>query len=121
MVLSSLASGEGTAATINAGISISELVHNPEHHRGHVLCIHRDILPVSRFHHDYTDSLGNHYHGFLPPAGPPFYVQCFDAMRAAGPTERDEPRAAGMPQPASEMAYSAFGALTSAATTGQSR
>jgi hypothetical protein len=51
-------------------------------HSGHTLCIHRNVPPVSVFYHHYTDPMGSHYHGWLPPAGPPFYVQCFDAAAA---------------------------------------
>jgi hypothetical protein len=46
-------------------------------HQGHPLCMHHDVAPVAGYFHHYTDSLGGHYHGWLPPAGPPFYVQCF--------------------------------------------
>jgi hypothetical protein len=45
-------------------------------HPGHPLCIHYDVAPVSYFIDDYYDPVGNHYHGWLPPAGPPFYIQC---------------------------------------------
>lgn len=45
-------------------------------HPGHELCIHYDLLPVTYFVDDYFDPLSNHYHGWRPPAGPPFYVQC---------------------------------------------
>ncbi len=45
-------------------------------HPGHELCIHYELLPVTYFSDDYFDPLGNHYHGWRPPAGPPFYVQC---------------------------------------------
>ena len=48
-------------------------------HDGHVLCVDYDIYPVARFKEHYTDSFGNHYHGWIPPVGPPFYVECFDA------------------------------------------
>lgn len=40
------------------------------------LCIHEDVFPVARFIDNYRDGIGQHYHGWRPPAGPPFYVQC---------------------------------------------
>jgi hypothetical protein len=48
----------------------------PPPHEGHPLCIHYDVVPVSLFIDDFYDSLGHHYHGWKPPAGPPFYVRC---------------------------------------------
>lgn len=45
-------------------------------HDGHPLCIHYDVIPVSMFIDDFYDSLGHHYHGWKPPAGPPFYIRC---------------------------------------------
>lgn len=46
------------------------------HSNGDALCIHQDVYPVAKFVDSYYDGIGQHYHGWRPPAGPPFYVQC---------------------------------------------
>lgn len=40
------------------------------------LCSTSHILPVAFFYDDFVDSIGSHYHGWEPPAGPPFYACC---------------------------------------------
>jgi hypothetical protein len=45
-------------------------------HKGFGTCGTTSILPVARFHSIHTDPLGTHYHGWIPPAGPPFFVEC---------------------------------------------
>jgi hypothetical protein len=45
-------------------------------HEAFGLCATANILPVARFHSQYTDPIGNHYHGWIPPAGPPYFVEC---------------------------------------------
>lgn len=47
-------------------------------HAGHVLCIHENVPPVAVYFLHYTDPMGSHFHGFIPPMGAPFFVQCFD-------------------------------------------
>ena len=48
-------------------------------HGGDALCIHYDVFPVTMFYEEYLDGLGHRYHGWQPPAGPPFYVSCPDS------------------------------------------
>ena len=74
------------ASPVEPGRASSEVVTGPPAatpltpvaaaHGGDPLCIHHDVYPVSRFIDDYYDGIGQHYHGWKPPAGPPFYVQC---------------------------------------------
>jgi hypothetical protein len=45
-------------------------------HSAFGLCNTRNILPIAQFHSEYTDPLGNHYHGWIPPAGAPYFVEC---------------------------------------------
>ncbi len=71
--------GKGTRGQHPSPVEVSEKVVADAAHAGHALCIHHDVVPVSKFYHHYTDPMGSHYHGWLPPYGPPFYVQCFDA------------------------------------------
>jgi len=60
-------------------------------HPGDALCIHYDVLPVTYFVDDYYDPMGNHYHGWLLPAGPPFYVQCEWATAPGWPVSQADP------------------------------
>jgi hypothetical protein len=63
----------------NAGASSTPPPGSPEPapgHSGFGLCGTRNILPVAQFHSEYTDPLGNHYHGWIPPAGAPYFVEC---------------------------------------------
>ncbi|MEO8541593.1 MAG: hypothetical protein ABI577_17760 [bacterium] len=80
------ASVRWAASPVEPGHASSEAVQGPSAatlstpvaaaHGGDPLCIHHDVYPVARFVDDYTDGIGQHYHGWRPPAGPPFYVQC---------------------------------------------
>lgn len=56
--------------------SLSPVAGTSSPQDGHALCIHQDVFPVARFVDNYYDGVGQHYHGWRPPAGPPFYVQC---------------------------------------------
>lgn len=40
------------------------------------LCGHSDTGNVARFYGHYNASDGSHYHGWEPPWGKPFWVQC---------------------------------------------
>ncbi|GAB4326765.1 MAG: hypothetical protein Kow0010_10050 [Dehalococcoidia bacterium] len=40
------------------------------------LCGTAHLWPVAFFYDDFIDSIGSHYHGWEPPAGPPFYACC---------------------------------------------
>lgn len=71
---------ERTSTSTDAVPDAGPAVIDPQH-SGHPLCIHTDVPHAARFIDDYTDSLGSHYHGWQPPAGPPFYVECYDAMQ----------------------------------------
>lgn len=83
----------GVSSTVGAGIS--QAPARPSEpapaHGGHALCIHYDVLPVTFFVDDYYDPMGNHYHGWLPPAGPPFYVQCEWATAPGWPASAGVP------------------------------
>jgi hypothetical protein len=40
------------------------------------LCGTQNIIPTALFLGEYTDRVGHHYHGWLPPAGPPHFELC---------------------------------------------
>lgn len=47
-----------------------------EHVGPYGLCGTRHIYPVAAFYGQYVDQIGNHYHLWRPPAGPPFAELC---------------------------------------------